>query len=254
MWTYLWQNFLQSQEIINFIVNDIKENADLTLQNLEIWPWKWALTKYFEFIENLKIFEKDEKFYKILQKYVKKDNIIIWDFLSVNLEEYIKNSDFNVFWNLPYYIISPIFRKLTNPKNIKKMKYGIFMIQKEVWEKIKTDTKKKSMLYFLLNYNYKITYLKTIDAENFDPIPKVNSCLVRFEYIWWNKNIDFESFQKLLTILTVYKRKTLWKIHKILAKQNKEFYLTEDIEKKRIEELTWNDIFKIVKNTNFLKL
>ena len=253
MWTYLWQNFLNNQEVIDFIVDDIKKNADLSLNSIEIWPWKWALTKYLNFIENLKVFEKDETFYELLQKYVKKENIIMWDFLSADLEKHIKTNFFNAFWNLPYYITSPIFRKLTHPENKKKMKYWIFMIQKEVWEKIKTDAGKKSMLYFLLNYNYKITYLKTVPAEDFDPAPKVDSCLVWFEYHWKNENIDFEKFQKLLTILTAYKRKTLWKIHKILEKQNKEFYITDEISKKRIQELTWEDIKIIVENSD-LKL
>ena len=250
MSTYLWQNFLKNQKIIDFIVDDIKENADLNLDSIEIWPWKWALTKHLDFVKNLQIFEKDENFYDILQNYVKKENIIMWDFLSANLEKYIKTEYFNAFWNLPYYITSPIFRKLTNPKNIKKMKYGIFMIQKEVWEKIKTNANKKTMLYFLLNYNYKITYLKTVPAEDFTPAPKVDSCLVRFEYVWWNENIDFEKLQKLLTILTAYKRKTLWKIQKILKKQNKEFYITENMSGKRIQELTWEDIWTIIENTN----
>jgi 16S rRNA A1518/A1519 N6-dimethyltransferase RsmA/KsgA/DIM1 with predicted DNA glycosylase/AP lyase activity len=57
------------------------------------------------------------------------------------------------------------------------------MIQKEVGEKIKTNASKKSMLWFLLNFNYKITYLRTVPAKDFSPLPKVDSCLVKFDYI-----------------------------------------------------------------------
>ncbi len=250
MSTYLWQNFLNNQEVIDFIVEDIKENANLDLENIEIGPWKWALTKHLDFIENLQLFEKDETFYELLQEYVKKENINMWDFLSANLQDYIQTDYFNAFWNLPYYITSPIFRKLTHPDNTKIVQYGIFMIQKEVWEKIASNANKKSMLYFLLNYDYKITYLQTVPAEDFTPAPKVDSCLVRFEYVGANKHIDFEKFQMLLTILTAYKRKTLWKIHKILSKQDKEFYITKDMEGKRIQELTWDDIGTIVENSD----
>ena len=63
-------------------------------------------------------------------------------------------------------------------------------------------------------------------------------------------NIDFVKLKTLLTILTAYKRKTLWKIQKILKKQDKGFYITEEMKGKRIQELNWKDIWIIVKNTN----
>jgi 16S rRNA A1518/A1519 N6-dimethyltransferase RsmA/KsgA/DIM1 with predicted DNA glycosylase/AP lyase activity len=56
------------------------------------------------------------------------------------------------------------------------------MIQKEVGEKIKSDAGKKSMLWFLLNFNYDVKYLRTVPAKDFTPPPKVDSCLVSFEY------------------------------------------------------------------------
>jgi len=89
------------------------------------------------------------------------------------------------------------------------MKYGIFMIQKEVGEKIQTKASKKSMLWFLLNMNYDINYLKTVPAKDFTPAPKVDSCLVEFVYHGKNEDIDFKQLFDFLTILTAYKKKTL---------------------------------------------
>jgi len=39
MWTKLWQNFLTNPAVIDFIIEDIKQNADLSLDTFEIWPW-----------------------------------------------------------------------------------------------------------------------------------------------------------------------------------------------------------------------
>jgi len=277
MGTYLWQNFLNNEEVIDFIVQTAKENTDKNLDTIEIWPWKCALTrKLVQLFPNLIVFEKDESFYDILKKCVKEENIKMWDFLSADLEKYIKTDFFNAFWNLPYYITSPIFRKLTrigkDEKRIGKdnnnqinnekwsnyqsskspkistspiMKYWIFMIQKEVGEKIKTDASKKSMLWFLLNFNYNVKYLRTVPAKDFTPPPKVDSCLVSFEYTWNKINWEFEKLEEFLKIMMMYKKKTLWKIQKILQKQWKKFDLPEELLNKRIHELSWEEIEKI---------
>ena len=246
MWTYLWQNFLNNEDIIDFIIETAQENADKNIDTIEIWPWKCALTKKLVAVfPQLKLFEKDETFYELLQNCVKKENIIMWDFLSADLGKHLKWDFFNAFWNLPYYITSPIFRKLTNPANQPKMKYGIFMIQKEVWEKIKTDAGKKSMLWFLLNFNYDIKYLKTVPAKDFTPPPKVDSCLVSFQYTGNKISWDFEKLNELLKIMMMYKKKSLWKIKKILEKQWKKFDLPEELLEKRMHQLSWEEIEKI---------
>jgi len=246
MWTYLWQNFLNNEDIIDFIVSKADENTEKNLDTIEIWPWKCALTKKLvQVFPNLKLFEKDTSFYELLQDCVKKEHIIMWDFLSVNLQEHIKTDYFNAFWNLPYYITSPIFRKLTNPENKVKMKYGIFMIQKEVWEKIKTDANKKSMLWFLLNFNYDIKYLITVPAKDFTPAPKVDSCLVSFEYTGNKISWDFKKLNELLKIMMMYKKKSLGKIKKILEKQWKKFELSDGLENMRMHQLSWEEIEKI---------
>jgi len=243
MWTKLGQNFLVNPAVIDFIISDIKAHADLLLDTFEIGPWKCALTSHLVKIKpDLKVFEKDESLKLFLIKCVKEENIIMWDFLEANLEDYIKTNWFNAIGNLPYYITSPILRKLVLQKN--PMKYWIFMIQKEVWEKIKTNATNKSMLWYLLNLNHKISYLKTVPSSDFSPPPKVESCLVRFEYIWGN-NIDPNWLFNLLSLLTPFKKKTLWKIQKLLLKQWKKLVIPEYLKWKRIHQLTYDDIKQI---------
>ena len=242
MWTKLWQNFLVNPAIIDFIIEDIKSYADLNLDTFEIGPWKCALTKELvKIVPDLKVFEKDESLKKYLIQCVKPENIIFWDFLKVDLKNYISSFAFNVVGNLPYYITSPIFRKLVLQKQ-PYMQYWIFMIQKEVGEKIKTDAKNKSMLWYLLNLNHKITYLKTVPPEDFSPPPKVDSCLVRFEYTGTNQDIDPDKLFKLLSLITPIKKKTLWKIQKLLEKQGKTLIIPEELKSKRFHELTYDEI------------
>lgn len=246
MGTYLWQNFLTNPSVIDFIIEQVKKNTHWNLDCFEIWPGKCALTKELVKIKpDLKVFEKDKTFYEHLQKCVKKENIFIWDFLDANLDKIIQSDFFYAFWNLPYYITSPIFRKITNLKS-KTMSWWIFMIQKEVWEKIKTDAKKKSMLWFLLNLNYEIKYLKTIPSTDFSPPPKVDSCLVSFSYHGKNKDIKFDSLFELLSFINAYKNKTLWKIQKLAEKQWKKFNIPENLQSKRFYQLNWEEIKKIL--------
>ena len=278
MWTKLWQNFLTNPSVIDFIIEDIKQNADLSLDSFEIWPWKWALTRELVKIKpDLKVFEKDESLKKYLKECVRQENIIMWDFLKVDISKYVKWNKFNAIWNLPYYITSPIFRKLVqiredeedkiennkndisktsqkylNPQNLQKspnLQYWIFMVQKEVWEKIKTDAKNKSMLWYLLNLNHKISYLKTIPPEDFSPPPKVYSCLVRFEYTGANSDIDPNWLFELLSLINPVKKKTLWKIQKILEKQWKILKIPKELSTKRIHQLSYDEI-KLIKKVS----
>ena len=79
--------------------------------------------------------------------------------------------------NLPYYITSPIFRVFFGYGE-QHFAGGVFMIQKEVADKISEDAGKKSFLRWLLNYAHKVSYLKTVPAKAFKPAPKVTSAIV----------------------------------------------------------------------------
>ncbi len=171
------------------------------------------------------------------------------DFLEQNLDQKIK---WNYIWigNIPYYITSPILRKVTIHKNKNKMIWGIFMIQKEVWEKIKVWAKKKSYLRWLLNYAYDVKYLKTVPSKSFSPPPKVDSCLVWLILKKEKNPIKYEDLLFFLDNFSSFKRKTLGKILKILAKKGvdiSKFNLSDIIKKKRIEDLNRENVEEILK-------
>jgi 16S rRNA A1518/A1519 N6-dimethyltransferase RsmA/KsgA/DIM1 with predicted DNA glycosylase/AP lyase activity len=121
------------------------------------------------------------------------------------------------------------------------------MIQDEVWHKIKTDADKKSFLWRLLNYAYNINYCKTVWPKSINPAPRVKSCLVEFFQKEDIIDLSFSWLFEFLDLYSQFSRKTLWAINKILQKQwKKTFTIPEEISKKRLEELNWNNIKTMV--------
>lgn len=250
MSTYLWQNFLTDSSIRHRIADKAqdfytKNNCEYLI---EIWPWKWSITKLIlDISPNFFLFEKDETLKETLKEVISKKEswdakIIRWDVLDWDLGqfEWKKDKTF-VVGNLPYYITSPILRKFFwSGKG--EFAGWLFMVQDEVWEKLRFDAGKKSYLYWILNYAYEVNYLKTVPAKAFSPAPKVKSCL-----IWLTKkknvpNIPFDELIKFLDLFSPYSRKTLSKISKMLSKKWVSFVIPENLSNKRLEELNWTQL------------
>jgi 16S rRNA A1518/A1519 N6-dimethyltransferase RsmA/KsgA/DIM1 with predicted DNA glycosylase/AP lyase activity len=267
MWTYLWQNFLIDSKIRSYIADKTGDlYKKLACEALiEIWPGKWSITKLIHQISNnFMVIEKDEQ---LIQNLEFKDQnwelnvkqIIGKDVLEVDVEKILKEKKIKtentlIVWNLPYYITSPILRKFFANWS-PKFPWWIFMLQNEVWEKIRFDAKKKSYLWWLLNYWYDVTYLKLVPAKAFKPAPKVKSCLVQLTMkttlasygTTENPTIKRESLVSFLDFYSGFSRKTLWAIQKILTKQGKIlFQIPEKLEKKRLEELDREDLREIL--------
>ena len=254
MSTYLWQNFLTDSKIRHWIADKAEslfsENKCKYL--IEIWPGKWSITKLILNISpDFFLFEKDETLRETLENVISEKEswsvkIIWWDVLDSNLKEFEwKKEQTFVVWNLPYYITSPILKKFFwSWKG--EFAWGLFMVQDEVWEKLRFDAGKKSYLYWILNYAYEVQYLKTVPAKAFSPAPKVKSCLIgliRKDHI---PNIAFSKLIEFLDLFSPYSRKTLWKISKMITKKWGSFTIPEHLEAKRLEELDWNQLEEII--------
>ncbi len=258
MSTYLWQNFLIDSKIKHYIFQQIEiiytEKNCSTL--IEIGPWKGAITKKIHAIsDNFIVIEKDDVLIPNLQE--QKDShtrnikhIIHDDILQVS-EDQLKNLNCKpeatlVIWNLPYYITSPILRKFFGAGQ-QHYQAGFFMMQHEVGEKIKADTKKKSYLWRLLNYAYIVEYCKVVPAKAFKPAPKVKSCLIKLTP---KTEIPALNFEKLISFLDDYapfSRKTLWAIQKLHEKKGKVVItIPEELKKLRLEELDWETMEMIL--------
>lgn len=253
MWTYLGQNFLIDAKIRSYIADKILAlYTDFWCESLiEIWPGKGSITKLIYAISpNFFVIEKDE----LLMETLKGGTIEIWNFiegdvLDVPVENMLKEKNLSpkktlIVWNLPYYITSPILRKFFGAQ---EFAWGIFMVQDEVGQKLRTDAKKKSYLRWLLNYWCTVTYLKWVPAKCFKPVPKVKSCLIQLI----NKNeylaFSFETLVEFLELFAPFSRKTLGAIQKMIKKKSDlSFAIPSRLSSKRLEELAWDDLATIL--------
>lgn len=256
MWSYLWQNFLIDSKIRSYIAEHIaKMYKELWCEALiEIGPGKGAITKLIDTIsDNFFVIEKDLTLVEVLKSWnVEKWNIISWDVLEIDVDKLLQDKKLDskktlVVGNLPYYITSPILRKFfwNGSQNYAG---GIFMLQDEVGQKLRSDAKKKSYLWRLINYAYQVSYLKWVPGKCFKPIPKVKSCLVELK-CWnvetlkrWDKLIQF------LDMFAPFSRKTLGAIRTMVNKKSGcVFVIPESLKKKRLEELSFEELAQIIK-------
>ena len=178
----LGQNFLKDKGVLAKIIDsvDVKEN-DLVI---EVGPGQGALTKFLKlFKANLRCFEVDTRVKKYLDCFVdEKTKIIYDDFMKVDLNEAIKDINYDnlyVIANLPYYITTPIIEKMINSNlDIKAM---VLMVQNEVADRLsaKPGNKDYGAITVYLNYYYDIEKLFFVHRTSFDPIPNVDSAVIK---------------------------------------------------------------------------
>lgn len=228
----LGQNFLQNETILNNIANSIiTTESDLII---EIGPGMGALTKYLVKKNSyLVCFEIDTRMQDFLKQYKNnKTKIIYNDFLKSNILESTRDISYEniyIIANIPYYITTPIIKKVLELPKLKSMS---LLVQKEVAKRFsaKPGSKEYSSLTVYLNYYFDIEYLFDVSRKNFKPIPNVDSAVINFTK---KKNKTFvkneELFFKLIKRSFTMKRKTLknnlksynWeKINEILVKNN----------------------------------
>lgn len=151
--------------------------------------------------------------------------------------------------NLPYYITSPILRKFFEEKTSQRAG-GVFLIQKEVAEKVMRNAPKKSFLRWLINYSYHVEYCFSVSPKAFNPPPKVTSAVIHLipkgkEDI---PSIDFGELYTFLDLYSPYKRKTLSAANKIIKKHNNSDreYNIASVGHQRLEELGRDDMETIL--------
>lgn len=285
--SYLWQNFLKDSTYTILIAQKVAQLcADLKLEQcIEIWPGKWALTKKLIAIVDkpLVLLEKDETLVPHLQQYLDnpwnhKIDLIMGDALVLDTASLLEQKWRNpiqtiVVGNLPYYITSPLITKFFWWWNA-KFPAGVFMVQKEVADKIKSDAEKKSFLWRLLNYQYEVRYLKTVPAKAFNPAPKVQSAIFSLVAKAQTPDFAYDDMVFILEKISMYKRKTLGKSWKMASRHpehsegsrewqndektelqekllfisnwSKKFYLPKDLENKRLEEIGLDEMARIL--------
>lgn len=171
------QNFLVSPSALKKILHaaDLKSNDTI----LEIGPGTGVLTR--ELIEKAKevyAVEKDSQLCKDLKENFsdwKNTEIIEEDILKLDLGFLPKN--YKVVANIPYYITSPVIRKLLEAEN--RPSLIILTIQKEVAERICAKPPKMSLLSVSVQFYAKPKIAARISKNSFWPKPKVDSAVLQ---------------------------------------------------------------------------
>lgn len=245
----LGQNFLMDKNKINQIIESIEVGKNDLI--VEIGPGAGAITK--ELVKkncDVLCFEIDIRLKDILSKIDSdKLEIVYQDYLTINLSDYIDYSKYKkiIFvGNLPYYITTAIINKIIDYNHADEI---VIMVQKEVAERFmaKPNSKKYNSLSVFLQYHFNIEKVCDVSKNCFEPIPKVDSTVIKFKKSNKYKVNNETVFYKLIKDSFTQKRKNLKnnlksydliKIENILKKINKDLTY-------RAESLTIEDFILI---------
>lgn len=237
------QHLLISKDIIKKIV----ENLDIDNQDIviEIGVGTGNLTN--EILQkNPKILygiEIDRATYPIIEeKFKSYENfkLIKSDFFDVDIGSLINDSKIKFTGNLPYNVASNIMIEMTS--FIENISLCVFMIQKEVAEKLvaKVKTKSYTFLSVFLQTFFDIEYVMSVPARFFLPPPKVVSAVVKLKP---KENIlikDIHGYRIFLSDLFQNRRKML------RSKLNVNILKNANIPpEKRVEELSLDQIIHL---------
>ncbi len=208
----LGQNFLIDEEIINRIISSLSiKSGDLII---EIGPGMGALTKKLKaFNANIICYEIDTDLKPYLNKLEDSNTKVIYkDILESDIKDDIKDIKYNnlyIIGNLPYYITTPIIKKIISSKiNAKEM---LFMVQTEVadrWTAKPGSSEYGSITIYLTHFN-NIEKLFEVNKKSFNPVPKVDSAIIRFSKRENIPEVDHEKYFRLVNDSFRMKRKTL---------------------------------------------
>jgi len=208
------QNFLPDNNILEKIANSVSiTNNDLVI---EIGPGGGALTdKLIQKTNKLICFEIDTDLKQYLSKFDDMGAKIVYDdFLKQDVNAVISEYTYENLYivaNLPYYITTPIIEKIIND-NL-PVKNCIFMVQKEVADRLKAQkgTKQYNSLTIFIDYYFEVKKLFDVNRNSFYPRPNVDSSIISLEKRI-NKKVNVnneEIFFKLIRDAFTFKRKTL---------------------------------------------
>lgn len=192
----LGQNFLIDENVPQDMVGALDVRKEDFI--VEIGPGTGMVTKKLleKDFNNLLGIELDKDMVNILEKDFEKEisenklkieNTNVLDFLP----EFGKRSsekNLKIIGSLPYYITSPILHKIVYMEN--RAQTVVILIQKEVAEKITELEPKASYLSTFVNTFFETTIVDFVDREAFDPIPNVDSAIVKMSL---KNNIPIEN-------------------------------------------------------------
>jgi len=179
------QNFLSDPGIIQRIIQSINPKSGQRL--IEIGPGLGALTcPILKLVGEMDVIELDRDIVPKLQLncgldavHNNKLRIHNVDVLKFNFSDLNYAEPLRIIGNLPYNISTPIIFHLVEYSDIIQDMY--FMLQKEVVQRLaaKPDSSNYSRLSVMTQYYFQVNALFLVPPESFQPMPKVESAIVR---------------------------------------------------------------------------
>lgn len=158
-------------------------------------------------------FELDRRMAELLQdRFGEGFRLVLQDILKVNwaFELSQHQSQIKLVANIPYQITSPLLYKLEEHHS--QFSCVVMMLQKEVAERLGAAPGSKSYgpMTLRLGLHYDISTLIRVGKESFDPVPKVDSAVIRMIPRQTPAEIrNPDVFYKVITAAFAHRRKTL---------------------------------------------
>jgi 16S rRNA (adenine1518-N6/adenine1519-N6)-dimethyltransferase len=171
------QNWLRDEYVLDEIVKsaEIAENDTV----LEVGPGLGTLTqKLVATGADVVAVEADKDLLpRLVSMFQGKANfeLINNDILKFDLSKL--NNDYKVVANIPYYLTSNLLRTLLESNNPPSTM--VLLVQKEVAQRIMAKPGQMSVLAFSVQYYAKPEYIMDVKKELFDPVPKVDSAVIK---------------------------------------------------------------------------
>jgi 16S rRNA (adenine1518-N6/adenine1519-N6)-dimethyltransferase len=180
----LGQHFLADIRYLTAIISAAEVTADDTI--IEIGPGLGVLTaELAKKAGKVVAIEVDGKLVLFLRKRLSlysNIELVHADILKTGLSQLLcGQNSYKVVANLPYYITSPILHYFI--KAISRPSLMVVMIQKEVAEAITGNARKMTAFGIGLHVYSKPSIVTYVPAQSFYPPPKVDSAIVRFDFL-----------------------------------------------------------------------
>lgn len=200
------QHFLADRAALREVI----KAADLQPDDLvlEIGPGIGTLTSELaRKAERVICVEKDARMISILKETLgefKNVEIINKDVLKIRA---LGIKKFKIVANLPYYITSPVIRRFLEGKNLPRSM--IFMVQKEVAQRICAKPPTMSLLAVSVQFYAKPEIVRYVSRSCFWPQPKIDSAIIKITPLIQQKSTAVPLFFKMVRTGFSHPRKQL---------------------------------------------
>ena len=247
------QNFLTNPQVIERIVNSIAPKADDCM--VEIGPGLGAITEHLVTqAGTIHAVEIDRDLLQRLTQQFANTPLQLHqaDALQFDFASLYHDNPLRIVGNLPYNISTPLLFHLLSCRRVICDMH--FMLQEEVVDRLTAvpRTKAYGKLSVLFQQAFAIEKLFTVDPSSFEPIPKVQSAIVRLIPKPPRVTItNPECFKSVVTHCFAHRRKTLRHNLKRLLSTQEMAILGVDIGQ-RAEELTPDEFAQLSNDVDLI--